>query len=72
MTEEHPSHSSVQVHLEPEDTAFIQRQVESGVYASAEDMLREGLRLLARNERQQRVAALRLMIDEADESVEAG
>jgi antitoxin ParD1/3/4 len=72
MTEEHSPHTSVQVDLEPEDTAFIQRQVESGAYASATDILRAGLRLLAKNEHQQRVAALRLMIDEADGSVEAG
>lgn len=72
MTEEHSPHTSVQVDLAPEDTAFIQRQVESGVYASAEDMLRAGLRLLAKNEHQQRVAELRLMIDQADKSVEAG
>ncbi len=72
MTEEHPSRSSVHIDLAPEETAFVRRQINDGRYASAEDMLRAGLRLLARDERQQRVAELRLMIDEADASVEAG
>jgi antitoxin ParD1/3/4 len=73
MTEDHPSHSTVQVDQEPDESAFVERHVSNGAYASAEDMLRAGLRLLAEGERQQeRVAELRFMIDQADEAIEAG
>lgn len=72
MTEEHPAHSTVQLELEPEESAFIERQVSNGAYASAEDMRRAGLRLLAQSERRERIAEVRSMIDEADQSVEAG
>lgn len=72
MTEEHPSQLTVQVDLEPDESAFIERQVSNGAYASAEEMLRAGLRLLVQNERRERITELRAMIDEADQSVEAG
>ena len=72
MTEEHRAHSTVQLELEPDEAAFIERQVSNGAYASAEDILRAGLRLLAQSERRERIAELRSMIDEADQSVESG
>ncbi|MFN4205190.1 MAG: type II toxin-antitoxin system ParD family antitoxin [Agrobacterium albertimagni] len=72
MTEESPSQATVQVQLEPNESAFVEQQVSNGAYASAEEMLRAGLRLLAKNERLERIKALRTMIDDADRSVEAG
>lgn len=72
MTEEQSAQSTVQIALEPDESAFIERQIGGGVYASAQEILRAGLRLLVQSERSQRIAELRLMIDEADEAVEAG
>ena len=72
MTEESPSQATVQIQLEPDESAFVEQQISNGIYASAEDMLRAGLRLLAQNERLERIKELRTMIDDADRSVDAG
>lgn len=50
--------------------AFIEKQVESGRYASASDVVRAGLRLLEKEETQ--LAQLRSFIAEAEESYRAG
>lgn len=51
-------------------TEFIEKQVASGRYATASDVLRAGLRLLEREEEQ--LAWLRERIAESDADIKAG
>lgn len=51
-------------------TEFVEKQVASGRYATASDVLRAGLRLLERDEEE--LAWLRARIDESDADIEVG
>lgn len=57
------------VRLDPESQHFVDDLVESGRFASADDAVRQGLRLLQAEERRRHVAAL---VDPAIAQVEAG
>lgn len=48
------------VNLTPELESFVHRKVESGLYGSASEVVREALRLLARREAAERVDELLL------------
>ena len=41
--------------LTPEDEQFVQTQIESGRFASADEVVREGLRLVAEREQEYQV-----------------
>ncbi|MBT9368482.1 type II toxin-antitoxin system ParD family antitoxin [Rhizobium sp. CSW-27] len=56
-----------EIHLTEEEQAFIDAKLRSGVYRSAEDVVRAGLRLLGRDDEQVRRA-----IDAADAQIAAG
>lgn len=56
-----------EIQLSEEDRAFIEAKLRTGVYKSAEDVLRAGLRSLERDEEQ-----VRQMIDAADAQVASG
>jgi antitoxin ParD1/3/4 len=51
-------------------TEFIEKQVQSGRYASASDVLRAGLRLLEREEKH--YAWMRALLAESEADLEAG
>lgn len=72
MNEDHLTKSTVRLELEAEEAAFIDQEISRGACATAEDLLRAGLHLLEKSERQRRIAELRTMIDEADADVDAG
>jgi antitoxin ParD1/3/4 len=61
------------VNLTPELDAFVVARVESGRYADASEVVRNGLRLLEEREMddEAKLAALRQAIDEADASEDA-
>jgi len=48
------------VHLTAELEEFVQKKVESGLYGSASEVVREALRLLARRDAQDRLEGLLL------------
>lgn len=48
------------VHLTEELEAFVQKKVESGLYRSASEVVREALRLLARRDAEDKLEALLL------------
>ncbi|SIP92418.1 putative addiction module antidote protein, CC2985 family [Rhizobium sp. RU35A] len=56
-----------EIHLTEEEQAFIDAKLRSGVYRSAEDVVRAGLQLLDRDDEHVRQA-----IDAADAQVAAG
>lgn len=56
-----------EIHLTEEEQAFIDAKLRSGVYRSAEDVVRAGLQLLDRDDEQVRRA-----IDAADAQIAAG
>jgi antitoxin ParD1/3/4 len=58
------------VSLTPELEKLVDRKVSSGLYQTASEVVREGLRLLA--ERDQRLEALRRDIDAGFQAVERG
>jgi len=64
---------NVNVSLTPELEAFVREQVESGMYTSASEVMRQALRLLVLQERQEhaKLEALRLALREGLESGEA-
>jgi antitoxin ParD1/3/4 len=61
---------SMNVSLTPELAAFVERQVASGRYRSASEVVRQGLREL--QDREEWKAEVRAKIEEAVKSVEAG
>lgn len=61
---------SMNVSLTPELAAFVERQVASGRYRSASEVVRQGLREL--QEREEWKTEVRAKIEEAAKSVEAG
>jgi antitoxin ParD1/3/4 len=62
------------VSLPPELARYVSERVSTGVYDSADAMIREGLRLLQQREAEQqsRLAELRSAIDEALAAAERG
>lgn len=58
------------VHLTAELDAYVRRKVESGLYGSASEVIREGLRLLARRDADETLEALLLEGLESGEPVE--
>lgn len=54
---------AMNVSLTPELEAFVQEQVKSGAYVSASEVVRDGLRLLARAEEMRRLELDRLRAD---------
>lgn len=62
------------VHLTAELDAYVRRKVESGLYGSASEVIREGLRLLARRDAEETLESLLLeglAIGEATEMTSA-
>ncbi len=61
------------VNLTPELDQFVASKVKDGLYANASEVMRTGLRLLEKEEREyeQKLAALRAAIDEGDASGDA-
>lgn len=72
MTTKNTSPDYIYLELEADEAAFVDREVSRGAYANRAELLRAGLRLLESRERNEKVAQLRLMIDEADADVAAG
>jgi antitoxin ParD1/3/4 len=62
------------VSLTPELVKFVRERLNSGMYHSASEVIREGLRLLAEQEnlKQERLAALRKEVARGLASAEAG
>ena len=62
------------VSLTPELEKIVQKKVASGMYNSASEVIREGLRLLAEQDelREVRLAELRKKIDQGWESAQRG
>jgi antitoxin ParD1/3/4 len=56
--------------LGPQDEAFIDEAVKSGRYASREEVVREGLRIL--REREDQMAAIRAAVQRGIEDANAG
>ncbi|WP_377295618.1 type II toxin-antitoxin system ParD family antitoxin [Rhizobium sp. SGZ-381] len=59
-----------EIQLSDEDRAFIEAKLRSGVYKSAEDVVRAGLRLLKRQENE--AEELRRLVGQGLEDLEAG
>jgi antitoxin ParD1/3/4 len=59
-----------QLGLGPQDEAFIDDAVKSGRYASRDEVVREGLRVL--REREDRLAAIRAAVQRGIEDADAG
>ena len=59
-----------EIQLSEEDRAFIEAKLRTGVYKSAEDVLRAGLRSLEREEKE--AEELRRLVGQGLEDVEAG
>lgn len=59
---------TITVQLTPETRAFIDQQVESGLYASQSELVREGLRLIQEKHSASSIEQLRKLIDEGDNS----
>jgi len=62
------------VSLPPQLEQYVREKVESGLYSSASEVVREALRLLQEHERdpEARLARLRKDIEEADQALEEG
>ena len=58
------------IHLDETEKAFIEKQVQSGSYKDADEVVRAGLRLLCK--REAKVAELRDLIKEGEDDLEAG
>lgn len=58
------------IHLSEEDRAFIDKQIEAGIYKDANEAVAAGLRLLGSKEG--RLAELKRLIQEGYDDVEAG
>jgi antitoxin ParD1/3/4 len=65
---------SVNISLTPELERLVDERVKSGRYASASEVIREGLRLLEEQEelKQQRLAEVRRKIDRGIDQLERG
>jgi antitoxin ParD1/3/4 len=62
------------ISLTPELERLVEKRVKSGLYASASEVIREGLRLLEEQEelKQQRLAEVRQKIDRGLDQLEKG
>ncbi|MCM2473993.1 type II toxin-antitoxin system ParD family antitoxin [Rhizobium sp. CG5] len=58
------------IHLNDRDKAFIDEQIEAGIYKDADEAVAAGLRLLGSNEG--KLAELQRLIQEGYDDVEAG
>ena len=69
-----PSRSSLNVSLTPELEKFVHGRVSSGRYQTASEVVREGLRLLERQEmdREEAFAALKKKLQRAAAQAESG
>lgn len=65
-----PDDGSVQLTLSAELEAFLREQLESGRYGTTEEVLRDGLRLLAEKHRQERLEDLLIAGLESGDPIE--
>lgn len=60
----------MEVHLPPQQQAFIEQNVRSGRFASEDEALREAVALL--QDRESELERLRTAVDESDADIDAG